>query len=92
MKPEQFKQATEHLLKWHPKEERHYLAPRLEVCEDCHKAVKAPRRVVCELYRMGTPYEHFRHTCRNCKQVVFSGRSKRERKKTGYLMPPELNR
>jgi hypothetical protein len=73
MKPEEFKQATEHLIKWNQKLERHQLIPRLEVCEDCFRTVKAPRRVVCEPYRMGTPYEHFKHTCRSCKYILFAG-------------------
>ena len=73
MKPELFKQATEHLIKWQPNLERHVLIPRLEVCEDCYKTVRAPRRVVCEPYRMGTPWEHFKHTCRSCKYILFAG-------------------
>jgi transposase len=81
MKPEHFQQATEHLLLWHPKSERHVLAPRQETCEDCHMKVKAPRRVVCELYRMNTYQEHYRHTCRACKRILFAGEIKKRQKK-----------
>lgn len=81
MKPEQFKQATEHLLKWQPKLERYTLAPKLEVCEDCYKTVRAPRRVVCELYKMNTYQEHYRHTCRACKEILFAGEIRKRQKK-----------
>jgi hypothetical protein len=82
MKQEEFKIMTEGLIKWNQKKERFVLAPRLEVCEDCYKTVKAPRRVVCEPYRMGTPWEHFKHTCRSCKYILFAG-DVSKRPKTG---------
>ena len=80
MKQEEFKIMTEGLIKWNQKLERHVLVPRLEVCEDCYRTVKAPRRVVCEPYRMGTPYEHFKHTCRSCKYILFAGDVSKRRK------------
>jgi hypothetical protein len=87
MDPKEYKIATDGLLKWNHKRDCWVLAPRLEACEDCHKMVKSTRRVVCEIYRMGTPFEHFRHTCRTCKEVLFAGNLGKRRKNSDITQP-----
>ena len=72
MKADLFKQKTEHLLKYSPRAERHFITPINKTCEYCTSTVKN-QRVECIAYRLGTANQYFKHTCKSCKFVLFDG-------------------
>jgi hypothetical protein len=40
---------------------------------------------------MGTPYEHFKHTCRSCKYILFAGDVSKRRKTDDYQPVDDVN-
>ena len=77
MDPEKFHALTAHLLKYNAKMERHVLITDLteKPCVYCPKEI-ANQRITCEAHRLGTPNQHFKHKCQNCKMIVYDGSSK----------------
>lgn len=77
MDKEIFKQKTEHLLKYHPKLERDVLVEQAKECLHCGAEVVG-QRIFCEAYRLGTPNQYFKHTCKSCRFILYDGSKSKE--------------
>lgn len=73
MDKEQFRQLTQHLIKYSHTQERDVLATSTtSKCEHCPKTV-VNQLVVCEAHKLGTPTQHFKHKCMSCRMTVYDG-------------------
>jgi hypothetical protein len=74
MDKELFRQLTQNLIKYNPRQERDVLIKptTAKTCEYCAKPV-VDQRITCEAYKLGTPDQHFKHKCLNCRCVIYDG-------------------
>ena len=74
MDTEDFKNKTEHLLRYSRKLDRLVLAKleHTEVCKYCDRSV-TNQRVECQAHRLGSPFAHFKHKCKTCNTFVYDG-------------------
>jgi len=75
MNPIVFQKFLDMVTETNPKTGEILLRPH--PCERCGDPHRHPH-IKCEAYRYGTPHQHFRHTCGNCKRVFFDGQRKRD--------------
>jgi RNA polymerase subunit RPABC4/transcription elongation factor Spt4 len=90
MNPEKFNEITQPLLKYNKKAERDQLKVEYRACEHCYKMVRG-QRILCEVYRLGTPGQHFRHRCQQCKAVIFDGSMKKDCNRRPNLLESDVH-
>jgi hypothetical protein len=56
------------------------LKPQPKQCEYCSRTV-TNQKIECAIYRLGTPWQHYRHTCKTCEFVLYDGSSKEPNKR-----------
>jgi hypothetical protein len=56
------------------------IEPQAHACEYCPRTV-TNQRIECTAHRYGTPWQHFRHTCKTCGFVLYDGSNKEPRKR-----------
>ena len=72
MDKEQFRQLTQHLLRYSVSKERDVVVPTAIACDHCPKTV-TNQIITCEAHKMGMPGEHFKHKCQTCRMTVYDG-------------------
>ena len=72
-----FNEIVKPLLQYNRRSERDYLIHTHKACEYCYKLVKG-QTIICEPYRWGTPVQHLRHRCQQCKVIIFDGSMKKD--------------
>jgi hypothetical protein len=78
MNKQEFEQKIRELMDWNQEQGRWLpKRPKIELCLHCHRIVE-DQRIVCEVHRLGTDRQHFKHKCLTCRQYVFDGSRKRD--------------
>ena len=76
MDQKKFNLLVEPMTKWQPRLLQLQVVAPLKPCEYCNVIIKN-QVVLCAAYKLGTPYQHFKHQCYNCKAVLFDGSVKK---------------
>lgn len=97
MDRDEFKKKTQHWLRFSPRNDREVLVKSKEPrdCEYCDKQV-VNQTIVAEVYRLGTPWQHFRHKCKSCNCFVFDASAAnpyevRGQTRGGYVAPSGMS-
>jgi len=90
MDPKAFNNFVKPLMRYSVRLEREYLKPQIKDCKHCELKV-IDQRIVAKVYRFGSPQQHVKHTCKNCKSILYDESLKPKKHKTLNILEKESN-